>query len=189
MKLDLPHVGEIEATFSSPNECSASSCKGSESFTRTYQPLIDTNKVDLVLFGHVHNYQRTAPLVFNKADPLKPTKTTLERCDYTNPKGTVYAIVGTGGVNIHPFKGTKASFVMVQQDLRFGHLDISFNGNTLTGNFYRNSQDMPAPASKCLPKSTLILDHFTITKTSAGSSLILPTMGSNENTKVSNPFE
>jgi Calcineurin-like phosphoesterase len=154
--------------FSSPNGCSASSCKGSKSFTETYQPLFDQNrtKVDLVLFGHVHNYQRTAPLIFNSADPLKPTKTTLERCDYTNPTGTIYAIVGTGGINFHSLNAaTKASFVMVQQASRFGQLDISFNSDysKLTGKFFSNE---PGTAGKCL-QSTTVLDQFAITKTFA----------------------
>ncbi len=150
--------------FSSPNGCSASSCKGSKSFTETYQPLFDQYKVDLVLFGHVHNYQRTFPLKFNSADPLNPTRTTTARCDYTNPTGTIYAIVGTGGINFHSLS-SKASFVSVQQASRFGQLDLTFSSDLtkLTGKFYSNEA---GTVSGC-QFSPHTLDLFTITKTFA----------------------
>ena len=76
--------------FSSPNQCSASSARKIHSFTRTYQPLFQAlpTKVDLVLFGHVHDYQRTFPLKFNDKDPLNPIKTTTSRCSYTNPRSS-----------------------------------------------------------------------------------------------------
>ena len=81
-------VYDHQPFFTSPNGCSSSSCKGSASLTRTYQPLFDKNNVDLVLFGHIHNYQRTFPVIYNSADPLKPTRIEgLGRCDYTNPPG------------------------------------------------------------------------------------------------------
>jgi len=157
--------------FTSPNGCSASSCKGSKSFTQTYQPLFDQFHVDLVLFGHIHDYQRTFPVKFNSADPLNPIKTDNTRCDYTNPS-TIYGIVGTGGQSMHSLNpDTKAPFVAVQQSSRFGQLDLTFssNGNTLTGQFFSNE---PGTAGKCIASSN-ILDHFTITKTVGASTVFL----------------
>jgi hypothetical protein len=156
--------------FTSPNGCSANSCKGSKSFTETYQPLFDQNKVDIALFGHVHNYQRTFPLKFNSGDPLNPTKTSTAKCDYTNPTGTVYAIVGTGGINFHSL-GSKASFVSVQQANRFGQLDLTTQTgsdfNKLTGKFYANEG---GNLSGC-QSSPHTLDRFTITKTVGATSI------------------
>jgi hypothetical protein len=142
--------------FSSPNGCSASSCKGSASTTKAVQPLFDKYDVDLVLQGHVHNYQRTFPLKFNSGNPLKPIKTSTEKNDYTDPKGQIYAIVGTGGINFHTLSD-RASFVSYQQAKKFGQLDLSFtdSGNKLTGTFYPNG----GGAS---------LDHFSITKNPKG---------------------
>ena len=157
--------------FTSPNGSSASSCKGSKSFTQTYQPLFDQFKVDLVLFGHVHNYQRTFPVKFNPANPLNPTKTDNTRCDYTNPT-TIYGIVGTGGINFHSLNSNKkAPFVAIQQASRFGQLDLTFsnNGNTLTGQFFSNE---PGTAGQCVASSN-ILDRFTITKTLGASTVFL----------------
>jgi len=82
--------------------------------------------MDIALFGHIHNYQRTFPLKFNSADPLNPTKTSTAKCDYTNPAGTIYAIDGTGGVNFHSLK-LKALSVSVQQANRYGQLDLTFS--------------------------------------------------------------
>ena len=124
------------------------SCEGSTSMTRTYQPLFDTNKVDMVFWGHVHNYQRTYPLKFNSNNPLSPTKTTSAKIEYNNPTGTIYAIVGTGGVNFHSLTG-QASFVVAQQANKFGQLDLSFSddGNTLFGKFCANDPNTADPCS------------------------------------------
>ena len=133
--------------FTSPNGCSSKLMRRkSTSMTRTYQPLFDTNKVDMVFWGHVHNYQRTYPLKFNSNNPLSPTKTTSAKIEYNNPTGTIYAIVGTGGVNFHSLTG-QASFVVAQQANKFGQLDLSFSddGNTLFGKFCANDPNTADP--------------------------------------------
>ena len=153
-----PNIGWIivsfhKPLFTSPNGCSAGSCKGSASLTKSLQPLFDKYNVDLVLEGHVHNYQRTFPLKFNSAEPLKPTKTSTAKSDYTDPTGQIYAIVGTGGINFHSLNG-KASFVSSQQAVKFGILDLKTTGGgtKLTGTFYPNGGGSS-------------LDQFSITKT------------------------
>src|SRR6478735_7826880 len=130
--------------------------------------------MDIALFGHIHNYQRTFPLKFNSADPLNPTKTSTAKCDYTNPAGTIYATVGTGGVNFHSLK-SKASFVSVQQANRFGQLDLTFSSDLtkLTGKFYSNEA---GTLSGCQSSSN-ILDQFTITKTFGTTSISTPNAG------------
>lgn len=159
--------------FSSPNGCSASSCKGSSSLTKALQPLFDKYHVDLVLEGHVHNYQRTFPVKFNSGNPLKPTKTSSASNDYTNPEGQIYTIVGTGGINFHSLNG-KASFVSSQQANKFGQLNLDFsNGNKLTGTFYPNGGGSP-------------LDHFSITKSqTVSNSQSIKGSGINEDQGVS----
>ena len=61
--------------YTSPNTCSASTCEGSSSLRDAYQPLFDKYRVDLVLQGHVHNYQRTFPLKYDTVSPSSPTRT------------------------------------------------------------------------------------------------------------------
>jgi hypothetical protein len=142
--------------YTSPNSCSSSGCTNTGSVAtdlrNIYQSKFDQYGVDLVLQGHVHNYQRTFPLKYDPGSPSSPTITSSNANDYIDPQGEVFAIVGTGGINFHPLSG-KASFVSKQQDDFFGQLDIKItdNGNKLEGKFYRNGNNA-------------ILDSFSITK-------------------------
>jgi hypothetical protein len=142
--------------YTSPNTCGSSSCSntGSENtnIRNGFGPMFDQFGVDLVLQGHVHNYQRTFTLKYDPVSPSSPTITSNNPNAYTEGNGAVYAVVGTGGVNFHALSG-KASFTSSQQDDFFGQLDIKItdNGNKLEGKFYRNGNND-------------ILDSFSITK-------------------------
>ena len=143
--------------YTSPNSCSASTCEGSSSLRSAYHPLFDQFGVDLVLQGHVHNYQRTFPLKYNPSSPSNPTKTSSSTNSYTDPPGEIFATVGTGGINFHGLNG-KSSFVAYQQAVDFGILDIKItnNGNKLEGKYYSDKG-----ATK---------DQFSISKSSTASS-------------------
>jgi Icc-related predicted phosphoesterase len=147
--------------YTSPNSCSASSCEGSKTLRDVYHPLFDKYDVDLVLAGHVHNYQRSFPIKYNDDKPSKPTITSSNKNNYNNPGGEIYAVVGTGGINFHGLTG-KPSFIASQQDIRFGALELKItgNGNMLEGSFYGNDGS--------------VKDKFSITKSGKSA--------------VSNPF-
>jgi len=142
--------------YTSPNECSSSSCSNTGSENTNIRnwlgPLIDQYGVDLVLEGHVHNYQRSYQLKYDAGSPSSPTIGSNNANTYTEGNGAVYAIVGTGGVNFHALSG-KASFTSVQQDDFFGQLQVKItnSGNKLEGTFYRNGNNA-------------VLDSFSITK-------------------------
>ncbi|HKQ22476.1 MAG TPA: Ig-like domain-containing protein, partial [Nitrososphaeraceae archaeon] len=142
--------------FTSPNSCSSTGCtndgSAAEELRDNYQAWFDQYGVDLVLQGHVHNYQRTFQLKYDPGSPESPTIGSNNANTYTEGNGVIYAIVGTGGVGFHPLSG-KASFVSSQQDDFFGQLDIKTtdNGNKLEGKFFRNGNNA-------------ILDSFSITK-------------------------
>ena len=122
-----------------------------------YHPLFDKNRVDIVLQAHVHNYQRTYPLIIDS--DRTPTRTSTNPSAYTDPPGEIFATVGTGGVNIHSL-GSPSYFVAKQQAQKYGALDISMtdDGSKLTGKYYRNGESTP-------------YDTFTITKPVSISSL------------------
>ena len=144
--------------YTSPNACGSSSCSntGSENsnLRNGFHAMFDQYGVDLVLQGHVHNYQRTYQLKYDSGSPSSPTIGSNNANTYTEGNGAVFAIVGTGGVNFHALSG-KASFTSVQQDDYFGQLEIKVtnSGNKLEGRFYRNGNNA-------------ILDSFSITKAS-----------------------
>ena len=130
--------------YTSPNTCSASTCEGSSSLRDAYHPLFDKYRVDLVLQGHVHNYQRTFPLKYDTVSPSSPTRTSTSTSSYTDPEGQIFVTVGTGGINFHGLSG-KSYFVVKQQDQKFGILDILManDGTKLTGKYYRNGESTP----------------------------------------------
>ena len=142
--------------YTSPNTCGASSCSNTATdptnLRNTYHAKFEQYGVDLVLNGHLHNYQRTYPIKYDPGSPSSPTVTDSSSANYIDPEGQIFATVGTGGVNFHALSG-KASFVSSQQDDFFGQLDIRItnDGNKLEGRFYRNNG--------------AILDSFSITKT------------------------
>jgi hypothetical protein len=145
--------------YTSPNTCGSSSCSNTASdatnLRNTYHAKFDQYGVDLVLNGHLHNYQRTFPIKYDPGSPSSPTVTDSASTDYIDPQGEIFATVGTGGINFHGLSG-KSSFVKYQQDDDFGSLDILItnNGNKLVGKYFSDG------GSK--------LDEFSITKTVGG---------------------
>lgn len=129
--------------YTSPNTCSASSCSNTgsdaEDLRDIYHAKFDQYGVDVVLNGHVHNYQRTFPIKYDSGSPSSPIKACSNNNNYGDCQGQIYVTVGTGGVNLHGLSG-KSSFVASQQDDRFGALDLNIenNGDTLAGRYYTN---------------------------------------------------
>ena len=138
-----------EPAYSSPN--SFSSCKAPDSLKNTYHPLYDQYGVDLVLEGHVHNYQRSYPISYDSHDPSDPIITDSNKNNYVNPTGSVFAVVGTGGINLHSLAG-KATYISNQQDVKFGFLNIYF------------SDDEKTLFAKFIANDGTILDEFSIKK-------------------------
>jgi hypothetical protein len=136
--------------YSSPNTCKESDCAGNKESRELFHPLFDKYGVDLVLQGHVHNYERSLPLKFNQESSSEPIVTSNTKTDYENPEGVIFAIVGTGGVNLHGLSDS-APFMAYQQDSKFGILDIHFSDNKLDAKFVANNG--------------ATLDHFSISKT------------------------
>ena len=135
--------------YSSPNECKAAGCEGDADYREAFHPLFDKYGVDLVLEGHVHNYQRSLPLKFNQQDSANPIVTSTLKTDYNNPGGAIFAIVGTGGESQHALSG-KAPFMAFQQDSKFGILNMHFSSDKIDAKFVSNDGT--------------ILDHFSIIK-------------------------
>jgi hypothetical protein len=130
--------------YTSPNTCGSSSYSNTgtdaTNLRNIYHQEFDKYGVDVVLNGHLHNYQRTYPIKYDSGSPSSPTKTSSNTNSYADSTGEIFATVGGGGVNIHALSG-KSSFVVYQQDDRFGSLDLSLqdSGYALLGRYYRNN--------------------------------------------------
>lgn len=125
--------------------------KTTDNLRDIYHPIFDKYGVDLVLQAHSHNYQRTYPIKYNEDNVSSPIIANKSEGDYTNPDGRIFAVVGTGGADLHNFTG-QAPFVD-RQFQRFGFLDVSImnNGTLMKGTFYENRDGTDK-------------DHFTIRK-------------------------
>ena len=143
--------------YTSSNTCIESTCYGHKILRETYHPLFDKFGVDIVLEGHVHNYQRSYPIACNPKNISSPTTTSASQNNYNNPEGQIYVIVGTGGVNLQGLSG-KSSYMASQQDSKFGILAMRFSENKLNANFLANNGS--------------ILDQFNITKRTSHSNII-----------------
>ncbi|MBC7805794.1 MAG: metallophosphoesterase [Akkermansiaceae bacterium] len=85
---------------------------------RVVAGLFEQGKVDLVLNGHVHNYQRSFPLRFvsakgqknegRKVDGTWTLDKVFDGVKRTKPSGVIYLVTGAGGANLYnPEQQTK----------------------------------------------------------------------------------
>jgi hypothetical protein len=123
-----------------PLYSSNSTHSGKAVLQELYHPLFDKYRVDLVLQGHNHNYQRTYPLGYNITDSHRPIILDRDASIYNNElTGPVFVTVGTAGENLHNFTDQKP-FVKTQF-LRHGflNLELTDHGANLTGSFNDNN--------------------------------------------------
>ncbi|KAA8537299.1 hypothetical protein F0562_027014 [Nyssa sinensis] len=73
-------------------------------FVQAVEPLLLANKVDLVFFGHVHNYERTCA-VYQKQCKAMPKKdgNGIDVYDNSNYSAPVQAIIGMAGFTLDKF--------------------------------------------------------------------------------------
>lgn len=124
--------------------------------------LLISKKVDLVLTGHEHLYQRSKQLALNAACPSLALGTSNESCvadsddDLVRGAGTVFATVGTGGTplrDVHtadPELGYFAAWSGANISPSYGFLDVVADTDTLSVHF------VPATGS--------FVDSFTVRK-------------------------
>lgn len=136
-------------------------------------PILDKHKVDLVLTGHIHNYQRSYPLKIEKSKDsaednidkkysrkeyksddtfinalkIKALTTSNEKENYKKGDGTIYVVLGSSGAAFNKIK-TTANPLVVYGIEDEGSLILDIDNERLQGKF--------------LSKNKKILDKFTI---------------------------
>ena len=123
-------------------------------FRELYHPLFDKYKVDLALQGHLHVYERTYPITFNDDDDDEPiVQDNNPNNIFNNPKGPIFAIVGTGGAHDMTLSSLD-DYAAKGIEGKFGILDIELEGDQkpLKASFIENG------------KKQKVLDEFKIIK-------------------------
>ena len=166
-----PSIDWIIVYYHQPMYTSKTNHEGLESFRDLYHSLFTKYGVDLVLQGHIHNYQRSYPLIYNSENPSNPIIEQSAILDngynneeynnsnnvYVEDQGTIFAIVGTGGQELHGLDD-QAYFTANQlEDHGFLELKTINSGKSLVGEFYSND-------------GSIIKDEFVIEKSSSPSS-------------------
>ncbi len=103
---------------------------------REFTPLFEQYKVDLVLTGHDHNYERS-----------KPMKGTA----VASSGGIPYIVVGSGGATLRTFPSSQPSWSAFRDNTNVGYLDVVVDGGTLTAKF--------------ITSNDTVRDSLTLTKT------------------------
>ncbi|XP_043692991.1 probable inactive purple acid phosphatase 27 [Telopea speciosissima] len=113
-------------------------------FVAAVEPLLIDYKVDLALWGHVHNYERTCAVYQNncKAMPTKDANGT-DTFDNTNYSAPVHAVIGMAGFTLDQFpsNATAASWSLVRI-AEFGYVRFQATTQELSAEFVSASTTM-----------------------------------------------
>ncbi|KAI9116718.1 hypothetical protein K1719_012376 [Acacia pycnantha] len=95
-----------------------------ENFVKAVEPLLLENKVDLVLFGHVHNYERTCS-IYQSTCKAMPTKDAngIDTYDNKNYSAPVHAVIGMAGFTLDNFPNNADSWSL-KRISEFGYLRV-----------------------------------------------------------------
>lgn len=149
-----PNIEWIITVFHHPIYTTATKHSPNEKFRDIYHPIFDQYDVDFVIQGHVHNYQRTYPIVFNEHSPDTPIVTNQHKNTYVDPTGQIYLITGTAGRQNHELIGQANYNADQYKGFGFLNLMLSNDGKTIKGVFYSNNNGE-------------IIDEFVVQKTGA----------------------
>lgn len=114
---------------------------------KSLQKLWQKYKVDIALFGHVHNYERTCPIYQNRC--VNP-----EKSHYSGTvNGTIHIVVGGGGSHLSNFTDEVPSW-SIYRDYDYGFVKMTaFNHSSLLFE-YKKSRD-----GKVYDSFTISRDH------------------------------
>ncbi len=90
----------------------------------TVRKMLDDHKVDLVLAGHNHNYERTYPL-----RDINPT--TTEKSKYRRGEGVIFVTSGGGGKSLYDFVPEMPAFTAYREKV-YHYLRVKVSATALT---------------------------------------------------------
>eukprot|EP00250_Pteridium_aquilinum_P021385 c25104_g1_i1 orf=356-1489(-) len=104
-------------------------------FCAAVEPLLLQGQVDLVLWGHVHNYERTCAVYQGKCH-LLPTKGSdgVDVYQSSSYKAPVHAVIGMGGFSLDSFAPLPANWSLVRIS-NYGYAKIDATPQSLSFQF------------------------------------------------------
>ncbi|KAL0919246.1 hypothetical protein M5K25_011329 [Dendrobium thyrsiflorum] len=121
-------------------------------FVESVEPLLMENKVDLALFGHVHNYERTCAVYKNQCKEM-PTKDSNGVDSYNNGNYTapVHVVIGMAGFTLDIFPSQVDNVWSLERISEFGYTKVHATKEILSFEFVNS-------------KTREVRDSFYITK-------------------------
>ncbi|KAK1319413.1 putative inactive purple acid phosphatase 27 [Acorus calamus] len=97
------------------------------------QKLWQRYKVDIAIYGHVHNYERTCPIYQNQC-------VSKEKSHYSGTvNGTIHIVAGGGGSHLSNFTDVKTDW-SIYRDMDFGFVKLTaFNHSSLLFEYKKSS--------------------------------------------------
>ncbi len=144
----------------------------SEQQSRSWNPMFEACGVHIVFAGHVHNYQRSYPLLFkpegkrNSKGRVDGTFTIDKSFDgdkNTNPKGVIHIVAGGGGATLYQ-PGLDKTAISLKEDFEDNYADFTAK---MVADFYSFvSMDISRTklAIRVLNQDGSELDRFNITQ-------------------------
>lgn len=136
-----------------------------DQWMRTLSDVFEAQGVDVVIAGHVHNYQRTYPMTFRMTGtPQMPIKEVAGEWKLdkafdgnkdTTPKGVIYLITGAGGANLYDPEQSDNPSSWKEFTMKFNSKVHSFTVADIDGRTAKFRQ---------ISASGETIDSFTITK-------------------------
>ncbi|XP_077219257.1 nucleotide pyrophosphatase/phosphodiesterase-like [Tasmannia lanceolata] len=108
-------------------------------FVTAVEPLLINNKVDLVFFGHVHNYERTCAVYQSecKAMPVK-NKDGIDTYNNSNYSAPVHAVIGMAGFTLDKFPDNADSWSLSRVS-EFGYVRVHATREHITVEFVNSN--------------------------------------------------
>ncbi|XBI82468.1 hypothetical protein VPH35_091150 [Triticum aestivum] len=106
----------------SSNDFYAQEGSFAEPMGRALQPLWQRHRVDLAIYGHVHNYERTCPVYENTCT----VKGKDRQSSYAGATGgTIHVVAGTGGARLRSYAGGAWPQWSVARNESFGYVKLT----------------------------------------------------------------
>ncbi|MDP3741907.1 MAG: metallophosphoesterase family protein [Candidatus Micrarchaeota archaeon] len=140
---------------------------------RRFEPVFRNRGVDLIVQGHVHNYERMYPLADPDVAVDPDPRNLVYEADYIDPSYPTYIVAGTGGNCCYDL-GTEAPWSVSNLEQR-GYVKLAFSGNSMTEEFRSSSGALRDTFTISKSRLNTIIPYGSISSNSSNGTTPPPT--------------